>query len=50
MKGKSTRDIATVLLNDVYNQWTQKLPTYAIFSDIKQDFPSVNYALLSFSI
>eukprot|EP01084_Bolivina_argentea_P141114 248008_1 len=46
MKGKSTRDIATVLLNDVYNQWTQKLPTYAIFSDIKQDFPSVNYAIL----
>ncbi len=46
MKGKSTRDIATLLMNDIYNNWDRKIPTYAVFSDISQDFPSVIYEIL----
>ncbi len=46
MKGKSTRDIATLLMNDIYNNWDNKIPTYAVFSDISQDFPSVIYEIL----
>ncbi len=46
LKGKSTRGITILLMNDVYNQWNKNIPTYAIFSDISQDSPSVIYEIL----
>eukprot|EP01083_Nonionella_stella_P232839 820929_1 len=45
LKGKCPADAINVLINDIRNNFTKYTPTYAVTSDIKGCYPSVNLSI-----